>query len=789
MKIRKYGKRFAALLLAAAVCLGGCGQPAESEVPDQSAQLGRYVEEFWKTNTELGRCSAFTRLADGSLAVFSYNYGPYLSKDEGKTWEPWKTEWYGENSEGFGFSAAAIAPDGTMFVGYRDYRDMMAAQEEGADETQETAETEREEDAEAYPEDDDAIFKDEVFYQLVDADGKSSRQLEIEIGDAYSGMTDCWFAPDGSFFASDHERIYEVSLEDGSLSPVLEYEGALGQVCFNGNDLIVTTTEGAFLFDRENKSLKDQDTVLDDFLKEKGTSGGSEMKYTMGSYNVYVYVAEDDLLYLVCDEGIYQHKIGGGTMEKLLEGSLSTLGDPSQGIYGMLPLEGDAFLVLYLDGMGRFTYDAQMPTVPEKELKVFSMEKDTLVQKAVSLFQQAHQDVYVNYEIGLSENSGQTAEDVIKNLNTEILAGNGPDVLILDGFPMDSYMEKGLLSDLSGVLAGMEKETEIYDNVAGVYRKDGVLYAIPMSCYIPAVLGAEKEIGNAAGLEDLADAVRSMRAEKENGSVMGGITPYGVLKMLALSSVPAWEKEDGSMDEAAVEEFLTAAKEIYEEEAKGVTAQERERFGNAIVSRSPEKGVHDVESWLMMDMNAGQAFLYENRMAIGRLDGMWSLETMFSVTRQREGMKAMLLPGQAESVFVPMTIAGVTASAREKELAEQFVKIMLSEDAATGNGFSVNKKAVETEVALNSDGDGGILGAFGMSDDSGNPKVMTLYQLTQEQVEWLYETLGALEVPYLPSSQLENAVYEVGQALLAGEIDVPDALAEIRNKVKLSMAE
>ena len=152
-------------------------------------------------------------------------------------------------------------------------------------------------------------------------------------------------------------------------------------------------------------------------------------------------------------------------------------------------------------------------------------------------------------------------------------------------------------------------------------------------------------------------------------------------------------------------------------------------------------------------------------------------------------MKATQLCGQEEQVFVPMTIAGVTASAGEKELAEQFVGVMLSEEAAGSDGFSVNKKALEAEVALNNDGDGGVMGAMGMSGEDGSAKVMTIYQLTKEQVDWLYRMMESLKLPYLPGGQLENAVYDIGEMLLAGELDIPGALNEIQNKVKLSMAE
>lgn len=42
----------------------------------------------------------------------------------------------------------------------------------------------------------------------------------------------------------------------------------------------------------------------------------------------------------------------------------------------------------------------------------------------------------------MTDDNGVTLEDALKTLSTDILAGNGPDVLILDGMPVDSYVEK-----------------------------------------------------------------------------------------------------------------------------------------------------------------------------------------------------------------------------------------------------------------------------------------------------------------------------------------------------------
>ncbi len=49
--------------------------------------------------------------------------------------------------------------------------------------------------------------------------------------------------------------------------------------------------------------------------------------------------------------------------------------------------------------------------------------------------------------------NGVTANDAVKNLNTQLLAGKGPDMILLNGMPADAYIEKGILMDLSDFVA------------------------------------------------------------------------------------------------------------------------------------------------------------------------------------------------------------------------------------------------------------------------------------------------------------------------------------------------
>ena len=48
------------------------------------------------------------------------------------------------------------------------------------------------------------------------------------------------------------------------------------------------------------------------------------------------------------------------------------------------------------------------------------------------IYQQKNPDIDIIYEIGIGNNAERTEQDAIKNLNTEIAAGTGPDIIVLD---------------------------------------------------------------------------------------------------------------------------------------------------------------------------------------------------------------------------------------------------------------------------------------------------------------------------------------------------------------------
>ena len=139
-----------------------------------------------------------------------------------------------------------------------------------------------------------------------------------------------------------------------------------------------------------------------------------------------------------------------------------------------------------------YVFDPSIPSVPEKTLKVFGLSENDTVRQAIIRFQKKHTDVKVEFHTS-GKTAGEVSTDDIRTLNTELLSGNGADVLLLDGLPVDSYIEKGVLEDLTDLAADLTGQDsyleEILKNTA---QSGGKIYGMPLKFKIPILFGDEE---------------------------------------------------------------------------------------------------------------------------------------------------------------------------------------------------------------------------------------------------------------------------------------------------------
>lgn len=789
----------ASLLLAGCMLLTGCSAPKEAGGSGDSKQaMGRYMEHSLELENNFGSVGDFTRLADGRLAVVSLGAGAFVSEDEGKTWQNWLTESWEAAGLYNGYSGeAAIAPDGTVFIQYMSFEeeagDTGEAGEAGdAGDTREAGDTGDAGDAGeagntdgAGGDDTDASGEegniyDGMYHIFLFPDGTIAKYPLIN-DDAY--MLSCAFSPEGKLYSGNGKNIYEIDLKDGSQRQLFATEGPVDIIKFLGQKILVFGVWGMQIYDLEKKELEESDEVLNAFMQSKA-EGRSVLVYTSGNTIMMIDVDEEGSIYLACSDGIYRHSLGGGTIEIIVDGNLNTLGDVSASKYGMM-VEDKEFMVLFGNMLATYVYDPDVSTVPEKTLKVYGLQKDDCVRQAISLFQKLHQDVYVEYVEGFDNNSGQTGEDAIKNLNTEIIAGKGPDVILLDGLPLSSYIEKGLLQDLTALAESLE---DCFGNMLHSFQKDEKVYALPVKVQIPLMLGDKETLAGVTDLQSMKDAVKKMRESKGEGTIIQTYKPEETLRTLALTCAPQWTDSSGNLQEKIVEEFLQAALEIYTAEKEGVTEADIQDFEDTNFGSSSRK-IED--SYRNTATNALGSFMNGGVMSLGQVGALqFGFTNVISVARNRPDLWWGPMVGQATQVYTPTLIAGISAKAAEPELAVEFLKVLMSGQNQDHlyDDFPVNRKSLKKLLTI-PEGSDGSMGCMSLVKDDGSYITLDCYYPDEEESGRLVELLENARTPYIEGGIVEEAVIASGVKILNGEIDVETGMSQIMEEIQLYLSE
>jgi len=768
-----------------AVLLGGCGNGTASgndnagnaslnrdesgkgnAQASENTAMGRYVEELIDLSDRIGYASQIFRKDNGDLLISDYRNAFLVSADNGVTWETETEErsWKAPLTEKDSILNLAVGADNTVAVIY---------------------------DAQsASPSDEDYDpFSMETELTIIEPDG-TQISAEVPLAEEDECFRMVWISDTGRIFVSTYgPNLYEIK-EDGSGEVFLTLESAPMLIQFQ-NDLMIIDGwdyDGLLIYDMEEQEYIEDD-VLNNFVEEnyKGRSNNGG-----GYYDLYFFMGEENILYLAGKKGLYRHVIGGSAIEQVIDGNLSVFNDPSYALRGMLALDDSEFIALFSGGIAvRFTYDPEIPTVPSEKLKVYSLSENATVRQAVTLYQMTYPEVYVEYEIGMGEDGSVTREDALKNLNTRMMADDGPDVLILDNMPIDAYVEKGLLLNLSPVLDDLVSEGVLFDNLVDAFRTDDKIYMMPVEVQIPVVYGKESYISQMAELSDIADTMEELREAAPGRNLFGACSETGIMRLFSMISVPFWKTEKGEMDWKVLEDYLVQVKRIYDAQMDGLSEEAVEQY-NELRDMMLEIYGYDIDDnseAAREDLNYVDYLMGLRQIICSAMSDEYEYAALCSISRM-EGHEDNAAVLMGDGVFYPKTLTGISAVSGSVERAEAFLRLMLGEENQSSlfNGLAVNKAAFD-KIRKDDIGDEEEYSSLAMMDEDGRVVTLTIYWPGEAQIGELRDWMETLTVPCIEDMELEEAVYEAGSAYLQGTQSLEDTLDAIERKVSIYMAE
>lgn len=810
-KIKKWAALFCAGIIAA-VSLAGCGsrsgdesaagtepkkENAVSEEENTEKSMGRYLERELTLPEEIGQMVQYpvpyiARLENGDLLLAEKEAGRYLSGDLGETWEAAGNPWE-EAAKGLYVTDMAISPDGgaAMIGLVKGGANGDASEDETAETEQETESAEAAKDggetAEFSSDDGDVELTWKYYYY--DAEGN---EILLDLSDIR--VYHFGFDRQNRLYAFSSGKVYRLDVEKGTKKELFAMEGIVDFACFTEKYMVgVTTRAAVVVYDIEEDILLDQDEVLQDFIEQNvGLGiGGSDTGHTV----VMTAGEQEDVIYFAFSGGLYRHAVGGAVIEQIIDGSLSNFGNPSGVLMDMMMLPENEFAVLYRDmELYRYTYDPNVPTVPEEQISVYSLRENTSMRQAVSMFQKAHQDVYVRCEIGMTGDNGMTREDALRNLNTRMMAGEGPDILLLDGLPRASYEEKGILAEVSGIADTLTGDAAIFPSIVEACREDGKLYALPIRIQLPMMAGKAEDVRKVRDLDSLAALTEELREENPEGALLNMRTPEQLLYILSMSSCAAWTDEAGAIDEKALTEFLTAAKRIWQAETAGVPAEELGVRDGGYGSLNEE-----YRQYYGNVAGGGEGVAMGiQQFAVGRIHGVdFEYDMLTTLAEQDEDFGFDVWNGQVQNGFYSNCLVGICANSMENETAVEFYRYLFGkelQDIDLYDGLPVNMASFEKlkdnpRAGLVEGADPRAAGSFGTSTADGDFFGLELLWPTEEEFERLKGIVSNVSGISTGDERIADTVYEIGARALEGGITPEEAVQEIVKKSAIYLAE
>lgn len=758
------GYRGAALCMAMLLSLTACGNTPAGPTDNTTTasetgekQMGRWVESEVELN---GReiAGGPTLLDDGSLVMFAYEQDPstletgpvsrLTSTDNGETWTEDNPGW-SDQTDGF-INQIWVGGDGTACMS-----SVVLDSESRADNS---------------------------YHFYLQKDGGTLEELQVE---GFENIRHVVFYQGEALLFQQSYGEYGVSCEMTAHSLAT---GETRKVTLDGDAMygagIEPTIAGdklLYLYYAETSmplmELNPQDgisTQVMDTLSEAVSSAA-----LVGD--------SEGAVYYPTPKGIYRLAPGGTLPEQVVPADGTAMSVNSNYPTSICRAANGDFLVMLAGDdstrkVYRYHYDETLPAHSETTLSVWSLEDSATARAAINLYKQKHPEVDVTFTVAISDDAQDPAaarNDALTQLNTELLAGNGPDLLILDGVNYETYAEKGLLADISDTLP----LAELQQNLTEPFVKDGKVYAMPARFTVPVLIGDDGTLDALGDLDAMQQAVMDAAPRGDFGADSSDYyEPLPDAEKYALRLTSA---EDFAEFLLPVTASAILNDNTINEDALGQVMEFVETVSDyyGIKDYTKKEGMGSAQGWSGTDTIAINPEQSEYTDSSHAKYGWFNMDTPYSVlamARKEDRMDysspdipcdIMLRPGLVSGAYTPKTLVGVNAGSEYLDLAKELAAAFFDpsvQDTFYSDGMTVRADclAAKLDAVVNNE-----------------------YYPSDSFTGDIKELLNSCTTPVLVPELLRSSFLEHADAVIQGEENAADAANGIKADLDLYLAE
>lgn len=586
------------------------------------------------------------------------------------------------------------------------------------------------------------------------------------------------FSSDGRIFAVDFiGTVYEIDPLAGNAKKLFDTKGRLGAFDIANGYLTVLDEEELFFYSLTENTLVETPKSLQQFFEEQNLEKFSE-------YLVYdLCSGEENTIYIACASGLYRYVMDGNSVEQVIGGMAYQIGNPSNTIGSVLQdLDGSFYIAFQNGNVVHYVYDAEVVLEKTSELKLYCLQENKTFSQIISNYQVENPNVQVSYEVGMR--TGVTYDDALKNLTTKILAGDAPDVMMMDGMDIQDYAEKNALLDLTDYMDSIDPEDVILENIANWNNTDG-LYSMACKFRIPFFAAATPFLEQTHSVSDLADRVEEIRTSSTiRVPILSLSTAENILQM-ALLYEGNTILQNNTLQTEELSDLLQACRRIYQNDDPRTglfSYNNRDLEDYSIYEPDFRLYTAITESDLCMAVGTVNAFRSE-----GGLNQLTSIDTC--TPSVDVGYRLGLT--EDSTLFVPVCNLGISTAAKNKEDAVDFLATAFSTDLQKIellDGFPVNQNALTYFYEQNKK-PGNDVSTWTCAFSSSDAIVIRSDWMGDIEVSAFQKTIASFDTPVYLDRMTESIFLEACVPYLEGGCTLEQAIDNLQAQLSLRMKE
>ena len=487
----------------------------------------------------------------------------------------------------------------------------------------------------------------------------------------------------------------------------------------------------------------------------------AEMLYTEGEGIVKYCVEKDETTHAINEE--------------VLSGCIDTINEPITG----LAVQGENIVVCTAGKSGSesslYFLQKEQTKKTEKDktdtgkntvLKIYSLKENSMIRSSLAFFRREHTDISINYTVGYTGEDGFSVSDAIRKLNTEIMADEGPDIIVLDNLPVEEYISKGVLEPVTDIVN--EKKDEIFFNMIEGYNKESEIFCVPTTFRIPVIIGNSEVVS-----AESSKAVIDQMEQQESPVLTRQDFPYAAMYMFVTSDMV---EKDGMNEEKLTAYYndLLRLKEMGNVTDKIVG--ESDYSMNQTVDIFPY-GESDVPS----DIYFGEA-----KAGVGQIAYADSYIKLNSARKQAD-IQFDYLNKSGGNYYIPTEVLGINSRSSYKDAAKEFLSLYLTEEVQNTNtmGFSINRNSTRNSAAVTDFPQYYSTIYKNLEDTSG----LDLYTLSTDEFNEFLQFVELADTPVRVDAVVTETVMEQADKILYEGLDVQTAVKTVCDKINLYLKE